>query len=175
MEILNNVWNALCTENAELVNYLLIPLGFIEAFLIMMLFTNLLNIKCSTKQKLLYVVLAATCSLLNNSFMVSPYNVIINYLILFIAIYFIFKQGFVKTIIALFLPALIFSLVNLSIVKIFTGLLSITYEQTESVPIYRLLYISIVYITVGFIIFILKHKNLKIKILEDFDKKLKSL
>lgn len=173
MEMFNNIWSALNTENAKLLNFILVPLGFIESYLILMLFINLLNIKSSNKQKLLYIILSSTCSLMNTSLIPSPFNVIINYLILFTIIYFIFKQGFVKTIIALFLPALIFALVNLSIVKIFTQVLSITYEQTESVPIYRLLYIVIVYIIVAFIIFILKHKNLKIKILEDFDKKTK--
>jgi len=103
----------------------------------------------------------------------TPFNLILNYLILFFSIYFIFKQSPLKTLLALFLPVLIFALVNLLIVKIFTELLNITFAQTELVPIYRLLYILIVYITVAFIIFVLKHKNLKIKILEDFDKKTK--
>lgn len=175
MEMLNNIWNVLCTENAELINFILIPFGFIESFLSLLLFINLLNIKCSHKDKLLYVFLSSTCSIINNFLVSSPFNVIFNYLIVFGLIYFIFKQGFLKTLIALFLPVLIIALVNLSIVKVFTVFFNITFEQTESIPIYRLSYVSIVYITVTLVNFILSHKNFKINILEDFDTKTKAV
>jgi len=49
--MLNNIWNALSTENIDLVNSFIIPLSFVENFLIMLLFVNLLNINCSNKQK----------------------------------------------------------------------------------------------------------------------------
>lgn len=173
MEILSNVWCSLSTENIDLVNILLIPLSVIEATLIFILFKNLLNIQCSNRQKWMYIIFSSVCSNIITPFVPSPFGFVCNYLIQFALIYFIFKQGFVKTLIALFLPALIFALVNLSIVKLFTSLLNITYTQTESVPIYRLIYMIIVYITVAFINFVLKHKNLTIKILEDFDKKTK--
>ena len=127
MEMLNNIWNVLCTENAELINFILIPFGFIESFLSLLLFINLLNIKCSHKDKLLYVFLSSTCSIINNFLVSSPFNVIFNYLIVFGLIYFIFKQGFLKTLIALFLPVLIIALVNLSIVKVFTVFFNITF------------------------------------------------
>lgn len=175
MEMLNNIWNILCTENNQLVNIITSPLLFVESYLSLCLFINLLNIKSSKKQKFLYVVLAAFCPVVVNQFASSPYNVIYNYLIVFLIIYCIFKQSFLKTLISLFLPVLIIALVNLSIVKIFTELLNITFEQTESVPIYRLLYLLIVYITVTLINFILSHKNLRINILEDFDNKTKAV
>ena len=38
MEILTNIWNALSTENAELVNLLLIPLAVVENIIIFYLF-----------------------------------------------------------------------------------------------------------------------------------------
>ena len=51
MEVLNNIWNALCTENVGLVTIITIPLIFVEMFLMLLLFTNLLNIKSTKKQK----------------------------------------------------------------------------------------------------------------------------
>lgn len=175
MEILNNIWNVLCAENSELVSYSLIPLGFIESLLSLMLFLTLLNIKSSKKDKLLYITLSSICSLINNWLVPSPFNVLFNYLLVFALIYFIFKQGFLKTLIALFLPALIFGLTTVLILNIYIKLLNISYEQCSSIPIYRLFYLLIVYIVVTFIIFILKHQNLKIKILEDFDIKTKKV
>ena len=44
MEILNNIWTTLSTENVQLVNTLLIPASIVESFLTLMLFVNLLNI-----------------------------------------------------------------------------------------------------------------------------------
>ena len=45
MEILNNIWNALSTENLQFSTIMGYPLLFIENFLILMLFINLLNIQ----------------------------------------------------------------------------------------------------------------------------------
>ena len=175
MEMLNNIWIALSTENAKLVNYMLIPLVFFENFLILMLFISLLNIKCNRKQKFLYVAVTSICSIISNSLIPSPFNVIFNYLILFTLIYFVFKQGSLKTIVALFSPAVIFALVNLLVMNIYIKVLGITYEHVENIPIFRMFYLVIVYIVVSFIIYILKHKNLKIRIFEDFDRKTKTV
>lgn len=173
MEILNNIWNVLCTENAQLVNVITSPLIFIEVYLSFCIFSNLLTLKFVPKQKFLYVILSSICSYCSINLIPSPFNIICNYLILFTLIHFIFKQSFLKSLVALFIPVILFALVNLLIVKVFTELLNITYLQTESIPIYRLLYIGIVYFTVACICFFLKHRNVKIKILEDFDKKSK--
>ena len=175
MEMLNNIWIALSTENVELLNYIFIPLSLLENYLILLLFINLFNIKCSKKQKLLYVFLAALCSKVVSILIPTPFNLIFNYLIFFILIYFIFKQGFIKTLVALFMPTLLFGLVDTLILNIYIKLLNMTYEQVSSIPIYRLFYMSIVYSVIGFITFILKYKNLSIKILEDFDKRTKKV
>lgn len=170
MDVLNNIWNALSTKNIEIISYMLIPSRLIEGFLSLMLFINLLNIQCSKKQKLLYVVLTSISSTIISTFIPSPFDVICNYLIFFIIIYFTLKQGIIKTLIALFVPVIAFGLVTVLISNIYIKVLHITYEQTELTPIYRFFYLFIVYMTVSCISFILKHKNLKIKILEDFDK-----
>ena len=175
MEMLNNIWDVLCAENAKLISFLLFPLYFIEAFFIMMLFLSLLNIKCSNKQKLLYIILSALCSIITTMFIPSPFNVICNYIIVFALIYYIFKQDFIKSLIALFLPALIFGLVNVLILNIYIKVLNISYEQASSIPIFRLSYLLIVYAVISLIIYILKHKKFEIKILEDFDKKSKKV
>ena len=175
MEMLNNIWTALSTENETLVSYLGFPLCFIEAFLILTLFTNLLNMKCSNKRKLEYVVCSALTSIIVSIFIPTPFNVICNYLILFSLIYIIFKPGFIKTLIALFIPSLIFVLVDTLILNFYIKVLNMSYEQVSSIPIIRIFYVLIVYSIIAFISFILKHKNLKIKILEDFDKQTKRM
>lgn len=173
MEVLNNIWNALSTENVELITLISYPSIFIEIFFMLSLFINILNINCTKKQKILYFILASTVSIVTNLLVPSPFNVICNYLVFFILIYFTFKQDFIKSLIAVFIPVLVFGLLTVLILNIYIKVLNITYEEAETTPIYRIFYLFIVYIAVSCIIFILKHKNLKIKILEDFDKKTK--
>ena len=175
MEILNNIWNVLCTENAQLVNIITSPFAFIETYFSFLLFTNLLNIKYNKSQSIIYVIFSSTFSIMNNWLIPSPYNLILNYLILFITIYFTFKQGILKTLIALFIPVLIFALINLLILNIYIKILNISYVQASSILISRLFYLLIVYSVIACIIYILKHKNLKIKILDDLDKKTKKV
>ena len=119
MEVLNNIWNALCTENVGLVTIITIPLMFVEMFLMLLLFTNLLNIKSTKKQKFIYVFLASLVSIITNLFVSSPFNVICIYIILLVLIYIIFKSGLLKSIMALIIPLLVFSLVNVSILNIY--------------------------------------------------------
>ena len=57
MEILTNIWNALSTENAELLTFITSPLLLVESYLILSLFSNLLNINCTKKQKTIYILL----------------------------------------------------------------------------------------------------------------------
>ncbi len=175
MEMLNNIWSILCTKNIQMVTIITSPLMFIESFLILLLFVNLLNIKCSNKQKFIYIILSSICSIISSLFIPSPFNVIFNYLILFTIICVVFKQNILKSIAALLLPMLIFALVNLLIVNVYIKFLGITFDQAESVPIYRLFYLSIVYITVAIINLVIKYKNFKITILDDFDKNTKMM
>lgn len=59
MEMLGNIWNALSTENIQLTIDMGYPLIVLEIYFILLLFVNLLNIKCTVKQKLLYVIVTS--------------------------------------------------------------------------------------------------------------------
>ena len=56
MEILQTIWSSLTTENPTLTNIICIPLVFIEAYVSMLLFTTLLNINTTKKQKIIYII-----------------------------------------------------------------------------------------------------------------------
>ena len=51
METLNTVWTALTTTNDELINIISIPMYFIDAYVVMILFTTILNIESTKKAK----------------------------------------------------------------------------------------------------------------------------
>lgn len=172
MEI-NNIWNALTSENPELVTLILHIATFIESYLTLNLFLSIFNIESTRKQRILYVVIFGLEAAISSLIIPAPYNVIINYLILFVTIYFIFKLNPLKVIFCMIMPIIIFSLVGSFIINPYLTLFNITYEQIENIPIYRLGYLTIMYSIICLIIGIIRCKNLKITILEELDKKTK--
>ncbi len=172
MEI-NNIWNALTSENPELVTLILHIAVFIESYLSLNLFLSILNIESTRKQRLLYVLLFGIEGTLSSIFVPSPYNLIINYLIVFLIIYFIFKLKPLKVILCMILPVIIFALIGSLIMNPYLTLFNLSYEQTETIPIYRLGYLAIMYAIACLIIGIIRCKNLKITVLEELDKKTK--
>ena len=80
MELLNNIWNALTTPNECLISILSIPFTVIEIVFSVLLFSSLLNIKSSKKQKLIYIAFISFVSIISNYFIPTPFNLIINYI-----------------------------------------------------------------------------------------------
>ena len=173
MEIFNNIWTALSTPNEGLVNILLIICSIFESIIIMYLFIYILNIKANKKQKILYVTLSVIEGTLTNNLLPSPINNIVNFIILFIIIYFVFKQNILKTLLAVFLPIIIFALVSSLILNPFIKLNHIDYNLTETVPIYRLECLFIIYCSATLVLLLIKNKNIYLNILDEFDKKTK--
>ena len=174
MEILNNIWNALTTENLELINITSIPITFlVEVPLIMYMFIYALNISANKKQKLTYISLMSIVSILTNFVIPSPFNVVFNYVMMFILIGHIFKLKPLKSFVAMIIPTIAFALINVLISNPFVRLLTITQEQLMTIPIYRYLYLFVFYIIILFIDLILKNKNVTIMILDEFDAKSK--
>lgn len=176
MDILSSVWNAISTPNENLINVcflLLIP--FIEAPLTFSLISNAFKIDCSKKQKYIYLVLTAFIALLSMFFIKWPFNVILNYLSAFIIIYFIFRTKIIKTLVASLFPSIIFNLIGTLFLNPYLDIFNITYEQATTIPIYRIPFAIFMYLIVCFLTIILKYKNLTIDILDDFDKKNKSI
>ena len=172
MEIFNNIWTALSTPNESVIKFLCIPLTFIENTLIMYLFMYILNIKTTKNTKILYVILSIS-SLITTNFVVVPFNTIANYLILFFIIYFIFKPNIIKTILAILIPTIVFALISSLLLNPFIKINNIDYNAILTIPIYRLTYLSIVYVIILALLLIIKNKNIYLNILEELDKKTK--
>ena len=129
MEILNNLWSALSTPNEQLLNILLIPASVIENFLIMMLFTALLDIKASPKQKATYIIAMSITSLLSMYIIPSPFNIFFNYIMMISLVYFIFKMSFLKSTIAIIASAFGFNIITFLISNPYITLLNISSDD----------------------------------------------
>ena len=169
MEFLNNIWMAISTPNEGLVNILLIPAGIIENILIMYLFISILNISALKKQKIYYVTIMSIISLINMNFIPNPINIFFNYIIMIILAYKIFKISLLKSLFAIVTSIVIFALIGTLILNPYLTILNINYEQSETVPIYRICYLVLMYFITFLIIYILKIRNLKLSILEDME------
>ena len=72
MEILQTIWTALTTENQNLIKIIAIPFSVIEAIITMLLFTTILNISSTKKQKLLYVSIFSVIAILSITIIPAP-------------------------------------------------------------------------------------------------------
>ena len=175
MDFLNNIWLALSTENGRLINLLLIPSSFIEFYLIISLFLSILGKTISKKQRLFTIFILAITSVLITAFCPSPYNTFVGYIIAYLTILFIFKLKPISTLFGLLFSIVVFTIVVSLVLNPYLKLLHITYSQAELIPIYRILYLFIVYSFVFVIKFVIGKCRIYIGFIEKFSKRNKTI
>ena len=175
MELLNNIWNALTTPNEDLINILSVPFTMIEVFLSVLLFTSLLKIQTQKYKKIIYVLLISFIGALATFVIPSPFNLVINYLLMFILIPIFFKTNLLKTFLSVLISSLSFALIGMFIMNPYLDLFNISYNDSLTIPIYRIIYVFIQYFII-FLIYLFFNKNkLSIFIFNDIDKKQKKI
>ncbi len=175
MEILNNLWIALTTENETLINLISIPLFFVENYLILQLFIVILHINSSKKQQYFYVVIMSIVGMISQFLLPSPFNALFNYIIMFLFITIYFKLHIILSTIATIIPTLAFALIGTLILKPFLTIFNITYEMLEIIPLYKYTYFTLNYIIIYFIILLCKNNNFKFYKLKNFSLSNKSI
>lgn len=171
MEILNNLWLAVSTPNETLMNIIAVPGTIIETLLTMLLFTSILNISATKRQKIIYVLSISCICLFMINYVEGPYNLFINYIIAIAFVYAIFKKSLFKTIVTYIISLILLNLAGTLLLNPYITILHIDTVQLSTIPLYRLFYIFIMYLLCVIIILFLKYKNLKLDFLEDIDKK----
>lgn len=175
MEILNSVWSALSTENEVLVDIITAFLTIIELSLFTFIFTSILNIKIDKKHLFAYIFISYLVSIITYLFIPNPYNLLVNYMIYFILIKFIFKTNFLKTLIAIVLPIIISSLLVIMFSNPFIKVFGISTESIQLIPIYKIGFSLLTYFFILVIILVLRHKNIKIILSNNINKNIKRI
>lgn len=175
MEVLNNIWIAISTPNEGLINILMTLATFVEAILIMFLFTSLLNIKPSKKQKITYISISIVTSLISMYLIPNPFNVFFNNIVMFILFYTIFKFSILKSFLTMVLSIMIFALIGTLTLNPYLTLLNINSTQLDTIPICKFTYLLIMYLIVFVIATIIKDRKYTLQLLEDIDQKNKSI
>lgn len=167
MEILQTICNALTTENEVLVKIITIPLTFIEAYITMLLFTTILNIKSSKKQNLIFILSFSLIAILALLFVPTPFNTIINTISFIILTIFIFKINILKAIIAEIIPYIIIFIISFILLNIYSLILGTPSNIVDTIPIYKLVSSTILYTLIYFIYKLFKKLNLTFSSLDD--------
>ena len=171
MGILNNIWNALNTENEIALKLISIPGTFIEIYLTFCIFTTILKTNYTKKQKNLYIVSVSTVSIVSSLLIPEPYNIFINYVFIFLLLKKYFNYNILHTFLAMTIPLIMFALLNSLLLNPFLKLTNQSYESGFNTPIYRTSYLILTYIIMYFILLILKHVKIKVNFNLNYDKK----
>lgn len=171
MELLNNIWGALTTPNETLTSIVTISLFFVENTLILYLILSIFKIEVAKKSKIIYVLIASFVGIISNFLIPIPINSILNYIALIILAYFTFSMTKIKTLIAVILPTIIFALVSNLLSNPFIQILNISSNDLLTVPIYRVIYLTMIYIFIFLIILILNHINFKLDVLNNLSRR----
>ena len=175
MEIFQTIWTALTTPNDLLTKILMMPLLYVEMTVTMLLFTSILDIKTTKKQKLIYISVTGTIAIISNTFIPKSYGMIINLILTPILIKFLLKTTWSKSIVAEFIPLIVTVLLETIIGRIYLILFNVPYEEAVAVPILRLSIILVLYLIIYLLHMLSKHFNFNITLIDTMNKKEKLL
>lgn len=174
MEIFQIIWTTLTTPNEILVKISFIPLAFIDALVNMLLFITILNIKCTKKSKIIYVIVWGIIGNLIRNFIPDPYGTFANLIAGFILIKVILKISWLKSVISEFILITVSSVLELFLLKFYLAIFNVTYELVMTAPVYRVTFILIIYLFVYLLYRIIKYCKFHIN-LENMTKQNKIL
>lgn len=175
MEILSSIWNIMTTENEMVTKIITIPTIPIEIWLSFLIIKNILKVDTSKGQGYCYIISLSIISLLTKFFIPEPFNSFVNYIVMFIIVKLLLKHSIIKSVLCTILPTIFFALIGTLILKPFLTIFKLSYSEVEIIPIYRLMYLSIMYMTIGLSILIIKSKALMLNFNEDFNKENKKV
>ena len=172
---MERTWTMLTTPNEGLMGIIFnnfgIPFIFIEISVYALLFTQVLNIKYTKKQFIIYVLSLAVLSGISNSLLVRPYSTYINMISELILIITVFRTKFFKSIIAEFIPMLVTVVFETVISKIFMVLFNLGYEELYLIPISRLCITLLIYLCLYLLYRLVKYYKINIVFIDNMTKR----
>jgi len=175
METFQSIITALTTQNELLTNILFIPFYFIEAYVSFLLFTTLFNIECSKGQRNSFIIALSILAIITRNIIPNPYGTIINALLYFALLLFIFKLHPVKALFCEFIPMFLIVISESLVLSIFNFIFNDTLNDVLSIPLLRIGSASLIFLLMYFTYRIIKYFKLNFIFLGSFAKKSKRL
>lgn len=174
MQIFQTIWTAMTTQNDIALSIIFFLLSFIEASVSMLLFTMIFDMKSSRKSKIIYVFLVAIVGSIIRIFIPDPFGSFINILFILCSIKFVFKASWLKALLSEFVMIALSTVLELFMFKFYQTVLNIPYDNVMTIPIYRFIFTSSIYLCIYLLYRIIKYFKFNIK-LENMTKKNKIL
>ncbi len=174
MEIFQTIWTAISTPNELLLKFFIFPLSFIDATVNMLLFTTILNINCTKKFKVIYIIMWGIIGYIIRNFIPDPYGVFLNSVVGLALVKFILKTSWLKALLAGFISISLSIIFELFMLRLYLVAFNIPYELVMTAPFYRFLMISSIYLCVYILYIIIRYFKFHIN-LESMSKKNKIL
>lgn len=175
MELLHNLWNVLTTEDENLIRYIMPFVGIIETYVIMKLFTTILNINYTKKQRNLYFVITFFLTVLNNFINFNFFNIAVVLIIMPIVIKVIFKTSIIKSFLAEIIPMIVIVIFESIYGKLCPIIFGLTPFQCKAIIIYRIPITLLIYLTIFLLSVIIKHLKRSKDVLDNMSVKQKRL
>lgn len=175
MELLHNLWNIVSTEDENLTKYVALSLAFVEPYVTMKLFTSILDINYTKKQRNIYIIIMGIIIILSNLFVPKQFSLFINLVVIPIIIKLVFKTTLVKTILAEIIPMIIITLLETIYVKLCLSIFGISIIDCANIIIYRIPYMMFTYLTIYIISKLVKFLKINLTAFENLDKAHKRL
>lgn len=177
--MLGSIWNLLTTENAKLTSLVISPTIFIEAYLDFKIFTLILNLEYTKRQKILYIIFMSIISKIAEFIIPMPYNIILNYLSMLVLIKMVFKINIIESILCVILPTVVFALIGNLILNPILKTLNINLTQANVIPFYRLIYLLCSYFICFVFTLVLRiiprKVNLSLNLIKNLDNRSKNV
>lgn len=173
MEIFQTIWTALTTENELLANIIVLPVNLLESIINTLIFTTVLNINISKKQRLKYVLLITFMLYLTSIFIPNPIKSFVNLFIIIVSIHFLLHVSIPKSLLCVLIST-IFSILSESIIiKLSMIYFNLEAAEIASMPIGKFTFSLFIQLLTFLIYLLLKYSKFQISILETMSKKSK--
>ena len=175
MNTLQTIWSALTVPNEMLIKFIAIPLTYLEGLIGMLFFSSILNIDSSFKRKVAYILCHATIGNILTFVVPTSYSIFINIILLPLFTFFILKASIIKSIAAAVITFLTTSVLEYLCSAFLFNVFSITYDLIMTVPIYRILLVTIIYAIIFILYKFIKYYKVNIEVFDNMTTKNKIL
>lgn len=175
MELLHSLWNVVSTEDENLTKYVVLTLTFVEPYVTMKLFSAILNVQYTKKQRNLYVMIIGILIIISNLFIPKQFSLFVHLILTPIIIKYVFKISLIKSILAVIIPMIIITLLETIYVKLCLIIFNISIIDCANIIIYRLPYMLFVYLTIFLFSKIVKLVKINLNSFEKLSKNHKRL
>lgn len=148
MELLHNLWNVLCTEDENLMKCLTVGMSILEIYVILKLFTSILNITYTKKQFYIYFILMFACVLITTFILPNKLSVFLTILSLPLIVKFVFKASISKSIASEIIILFTSLIIETIYIKLCYCIFGISIENCSKTPMFRIPLMLAVYLTI---------------------------